>query len=327
MNKKMLIFEYDNKKFLGILEYKEGKLIDLAGDVIYKFELLSPFDYQIEYFKDKPKSNMGRMGFSLKDITLCKIVDEVIDKVIHYYINKEQIDYFKRLETYVKAVDSRLESIINHLIQKNQELEGQISNLRQQFENEELSQREYQFKRKEIQTKIDENNHLIQELKQELLKSPYFEFEDGELKKECLIPYDKSKAIIKEIRDFKFKKLSQEELKDKIKSIESVEIPEFELYEEDFKYFLKEKVYFFETRDIDNLPLTGEESGVLIFVRIGTRDYYARDMEDIMYIVQHKVKPDCNVQIGWGIDRSIQIEWPKDETIYSKIKIELYVSY
>ena len=46
-----------------------------------------------------------------------------------------------------------------------------------------------------------------------------------------------------------------------------------------------------------------------------------------MYIVQHKVKPDCNVQIGWGIDRSIQVEWPKDETIYSNIKIELYVSY
>jgi len=317
MNKKMLIFEYDYKKFVGILEYKEGKLIDLAGDIIYKFELLSPFDYQIEYFKNKPGSNLGKLGFSLTDITLCKIVDEIIDKVVYYYTNKEQIDYFKRLEKYFKAVDSKLKSIINHLIQRNQELKDQISNLKQKFENEELSQKEYQFKIKEIQNQIDENSRLIQKLEQELLKSPYFEFEDGKLKEECLTPYDKSRAIIKEIRDFKFQKLSQEELEDKIKSIENIEIPELEMYKEDFEHFLKEKIYFFETDDVNDISFTGEESGVLVFIRIGTRYYEAKIVSDLYNQIQAKLNPNCDVVLGYGIDRSIN----------SKMKIELYVSY
>jgi len=226
MDKRMLIFEYDEKKFIGILEYKEGKLIDLAGDLVYKFELLSPFNYQIEYFQDKPQSNMDKMVFSLIDFNLCKIVDEVIDKVIYYYINKDR------------------------------------------------------------------------------------------LKEEYLIPYDR-KAKIKEIRDFKFKKLSQEELEDKIESIENIEIPELEMYKEDFKYYLKEKVYFFETNDVNDISFTGEESGVLFFIRIGTRYYEAKIVSDLYNQIQAKLNPNCNVVLGYGIDRSIN----------SKIKIELYISY
>jgi len=226
MDKRMLIFEYDEKKFIGILEYKEGKLIDLAGDVIYKFELLSPFDYKIEYFQDKPQSNMDKMVFSLIDFNLCKIVDEIIEKAIYYYINKDR------------------------------------------------------------------------------------------LKEEYLISYGR-KAKLKEIKDFKFKKLSQEELKNKIKSIDMIEIPELELYEEDFHYFLKEKVFFFETNNINDIPFTGEESGVLVFVRIGTRYYNPDIIVDVYDIIQHQVKQNCYVEIGWGIDRAV----------HSRMKIELYVSY
>jgi len=222
----MLIFKYDEKKFIGILEYKQGKLINLVGEVIYKFELLSPFNYQIEYFQDKPQSNMDKIVFSLIDFNLCKIVDEVIDKIIYYYINKDR------------------------------------------------------------------------------------------LKEEYLISYDRE-AKIKEIRDFKFKKLSQEELKNKIKSIEMVEIPELELYEEDFQHFLKEKVFFFETDNINDISFTGEESGVLVFVRIGTRYYNPDIIVDVHNIIQHQVRQNCYVEIGWGIDRSV----------HSKMKIELYVSY
>ena len=209
MDKKLLFFEYDGNKFGGILEYREGKLIYLAGDVIYRFKLLFPFEHTIEYFQEKPQSNSGKMVFSLTDITLNKIVKEVADKVVYYFVNKERIEYYEKLgKEHLNT--AKLNSKIDSLKKKNETLKENIRNLRKRFKNKELSQRDYQFKRKPIQTKIDKNNDLIEELKKAFFKNPYFE--DGKLKRKFLIPYDKRKIKIKEIKDF------EEELINKFKN-------------------------------------------------------------------------------------------------------------
>jgi len=204
MDKKILVFEYDGNKFVGVLEYREGKLIYLAGDVIYRFKLLFPFEYTIEYFQEKPQSNSGKMAFSLTDITLNKIVKEVADKVVYYFVNKERLEYYKKLgKEHLNT--AKLNSKIDSLKKKNEILKENIRNLRKRFKNKELSQRDYQFKRKPIQTKIDKNNDLIEELKKAFSKNPYFE--DGKLKRKFSIPYDKRKIKIKEIKDFEEKEL------------------------------------------------------------------------------------------------------------------------
>ena len=209
MEKKILVFEYDNNKFVGILEYKEGKLINLAGDFVYKFELLLPFEYEITHFVREPKSNISKMGFSTLTITLDKIIEEVVDKVVYYFLNKERIDSYKKKEKeYLDIVNPRLNETIDSLAKKNEELKEKIKYFKQKFKNKELFQKEYQFKRKEIQRKIDENNDLIDELKHTFLESPYFENE--KLKEKFLIPYDKTKIKVKEVKTFEG--LSKEEV-------------------------------------------------------------------------------------------------------------------
>jgi len=176
IDEKLLVFEYDSNEFVGVLEYRKGKLITLAGDLIYKFKLLFPFEYTIEYFQEKPQSNLGKMAFSSVDITLNKIVEEVVDRIVYYFLNKERIDYYKKLEKeHLNIVTPRLNSIINSLSRENEVLKEEIRNLKQRFKNKELFQKNYQFKRKSIQTKIDENNNLIEGLRDTFFESPYFE--------------------------------------------------------------------------------------------------------------------------------------------------------
>ncbi len=193
MKRYNLHFYYNDEEFENILHYQEGDWLRLARQKLYEIELTKPEPFHYVFIVPPPQNWISAMGWAGIKENFETILKKAVDTILYHHLNKDRIKHYCELEKeYLKRQKELYEEFARPYEEKIARLKAQISNLRKKFKKEEISQREWQFAKKNLDDEIYEIKWKLNEKKRELLSSPYFNC--SRLKKEYQVPYDVEKV-------------------------------------------------------------------------------------------------------------------------------------
>ena len=197
MKKKEIIFEYEDIRFEGVLEYQEDYLLSVLGKKVYEITITKPLSYSISFIPKKEANPIRIMWYGGKRAEYYSILNMAIKEAIAYYFKRDKfVSIHDLIERKIDEGYEKSKPLVKPMEEQIEIFKDAFEKLRELRKLKILNLREFRSKVKLIRDKIAQLQGQIRNQQIQFL-GEYIE--EAEIK-QLFKSFDKDKLKIIEIK-------------------------------------------------------------------------------------------------------------------------------